>query len=145
MAAVDHAQSKQWRQLPMFLSASEIQSQYDPLDGDRRWERKPGSRGMEQETSAEMYARKLAESKKSRPFQKSLHADIQKNGVENPVSLALDGEDQITGMPTSRVKPQVLGGHHRVAVMADLNPHALIPVEHFKSYTDARNTKKDKY
>jgi ParB-like chromosome segregation protein Spo0J len=65
------------------------------------------------ESTEELLNRKLDESVKS-----GLYGDIRKNGITTPVSVS-----------TRIDNPQILDGHHRVAVMLNLSPDEVsIPV-----------------
>jgi len=149
--------SQQFEQLPMFMSAREIMKTYRPLEGDREvvW---PGERGKRSlywhpqkvETSADLYERKRQESldRSGSAGTMSLYDDIADNGPENPVSLQLKGAVEPGTMesgPSMDRRPQVLGGHHRLAVMAAERPDDLMPVEHFRDLWQARGWLQDRY
>ena len=68
------------------------------------------------ETDEQMYHRKLGESNAS-----GLTKSIKEQGVKMPISLATETQGR-SG------RPNVAGGHHRLAVMANLNPDQLLPV-----------------
>ena len=94
-------------------------------DADRRAGRevKPYYRGFTDrkeraapETDDQLWQRKLAESTKS-----GLTQGIRERGVEMPVMLATETQGRMG-------KPNIAGGHHRVAVMNNLNPDQLMPV-----------------
>lgn len=61
----------------------------------------------------------------------SLYEHIQAHGVENPVHLGTNvgGEG----------KPEVVGGHHRIAAAASINDQQLIPVLHHEDIRSARS------
>ena len=136
-------------QLKMFMSANEIMAQYQPLDGDRydseeeathssgggdyptardwrehRTQHTTGGsrlyiRGGVPETDEELWQRKADEADDY-----GLRSEIEEEGVQKPVSLGTN--------IGSQGKPQVVGGHHRIATMADLDPDELMPVIHIK-------------
>jgi hypothetical protein len=147
-------------QLPMFMSAKEIQTKYQPLDADRlggpededahpntTWSSSGGNnptqynkrgdvrrsfggsklydRYPKLETDQELWNRKAEEA-----GEYGLHEEIMEHGVQKPVSLG-----QQFG---NSGKPQVVGGHHRIAVMGEESPDELMPVLHFKSFGQAR-------
>jgi len=147
-------------QLPMFMSARDIQHQYQPLDADRlggyedehanphtTWSSSGGNNPTQRnwrgetrrsqggskmhdrypalESDQELWNRKAEEA-----GDYGLHEDIMEHGVQKPVSLG-----QQFG---NSGKPQVVGGHHRIAVMGEESPDELMPVLHFKSFGDAR-------
>jgi hypothetical protein len=133
---------QQFRQLPMFMTAREITSQYQALDGDRRgnWET-AGSI----EDDDRLFDRKYREAETDKWWgsdgtRTNLKDNILDEGVKNPVSLQVNM--QKTG---SRGKPEILGGHHRVAVMNDHKPDTFMPVEHFKDSWDAGTSLRDRY
>lgn len=108
-------------QLPMFLTAKEIQENFNPLPGDY----------LKGETASDVWKRKAQESREGSPGdarkktgKDTLADSIAKHGVQQPVSLYTQ-------------QPFVLGGHHRVAIAAETKPDMLIPV---KMEKDAWNT-----
>lgn len=125
--------SPQFQQLPMFMSAREIRSRYAPWPFDRYEVETPiASRtplGIRDETDPEFWARKRHEA--SLGVIPTLDQQILKDGVHTPVSLESPGKS----VPRD---PYVLGGHHRIAVMSEHKPDALMPVEHFPSGKAAR-------
>ena len=68
------------------------------------------------ETNQQLWDRKKSESDES-----GLTSRIKTEGVQMPVMLATETQGR-TG------KPNIAGGHHRVAVMNNLNPDQLMPV-----------------
>ena len=67
----------QFKQLPMFMSAREIKSQYDPWHGDFEYD-EDGN----EETPRELWDRKYEESKES-----GVHLSVVEGGVKRPVAL----------------------------------------------------------
>lgn len=142
----------------MFMSAREIQAKYQPLDADRAglngsnehttWSSGGGDnptarswRGHntrrttggsklymssgEPETDEQLWERKAEEADDY-----GLASEIREEGVLKPVSLGSQfGESG---------KPQIVGGHHRIAVMAEEAPDELMPVLHYDSFHEAR-------
>lgn len=136
-------------QLKMFMSANEIMAQYQPLDADRyggdeeehttyssgggeyptarSWQQhhtrrtEGGSklyiRGGEPESDEQLWERKAEEADDY-----GLRGEIEEEGVRKPVTLGTQFGDS--------GKPQVVGGHHRIATMADIAPDELMPVLH---------------
>lgn len=143
--------SQQFHQLPMFMSAREIRTDYQALDGDRDdrvahdWDASPEVHRPE--TDDELFGRKADEAwgdyDHSPNTHLSLGEHILRHGVENPVSL-MDPAAPKWDMG-SQGKPQILGGHHRVAVMEQEKPTALMPVEHFTSVKEAKRSLGKKY
>jgi hypothetical protein len=145
-------------QLPMFMSAREIKEQYQPLDADRygatgtnaRTTRSSG--GGEYATARtwqEHHTRRttggsklylagegiesdeqLWERKAEEADDYGLANDIREEGVQKPVSLGRQFGEM--------GKPQVVGGHHRIAVMGEEAPDELMPVLHYESFHHAR-------
>jgi len=64
----------------------------------------------------------------------TLHSNIKSEGVKKAVHLS-----QQRGM---QGKPQIVGGHHRIAASMDIDSDSLIPVIHHRDFKDARS--KDK-
>jgi len=71
--------------------------------------------------------------------EESLYESIAKHGVEHPVSLGTFGSHGSQG------KPEIVGGHHRLAAQFDLNPNQPIPVVHYRDIWDARHDPTRKY
>jgi len=160
-------------QLPMFMTAKEVLDRYRPAEGDRLYWYENG-RGTpdHEETDQELWERKLREAKgetrrhkfppwgaEERPPAPSkespgfLHPNaepeytsdrhpslfdaVKEEGVVAPISLQTDQE--------AGGRPQVLGGHHRVATMNDLDPEALFPVSFHDSMKDAKESLGESY
>jgi hypothetical protein len=87
------------------------------------------------ETDEQLYSRKLSEAKHRDPVTMghgvpTLFGSIRKEGVKTPIALGRDES-----------RPDfVAGGHHRLAVMAHLNPDQLLPVIHVNSVTEAKKS-----
>jgi hypothetical protein len=83
------------------------------------------------ETDEQMYARKYQESRNPKPGGgTTTFSSIALEGVKTPVAL---GHEEGTGRP-----PFVAGGHHRIAVMRNLNPDQYMPVIHVRSVGEAQ-------
>lgn len=107
----------------MFMTAREITAQYQPLDADRN--RTYDDRGLRTgwEDDAQVWDRKNAESEVLVGRQAvSLSARVLRDGVRSPVILG--------SAPGTQGKPQVVSGHHRIAIMNEHQPDDLIPVQH---------------
>ena len=136
----------QFQQLPMFMTAREIRDQYQGHDGSRR--RFAGLSGGEiqmfkgrHETEDEMFRRKVSEAEERWDHGGDyLAAHVRKHGVTHAISLQDD--PTIVG---SLGKPQILGGHHRVAVMHADRPDELMPVAHFRDVSEAMQALKGRY
>ena len=61
----------------------------------------------------------------------SLGESIEETGVQSPIRLGsrIGSED----------KPQIVGGHHRLAVQTQLDPNKLVPVLHHDDIWEARS------
>jgi hypothetical protein len=131
------------QQLKMFMSPAEIHASWAPLDGDRMntesesWGSSSssgsgsgsssgnfGERGHESDD--DLWDRKLDEAHEG-----NLARSIEEHGVKSPIRLG-----SIRG---SMGLPQIVGGHHRLAVQTDLDPHELIPVLHDTDIYSARS------
>jgi len=62
----------------------------------------------------------------------SLYDFTASHGVEKPVHLGTDARLGSEG------KPQIFGGHHRIAAMTHINQDQLIPVLHHEDFQEAR-------
>ena len=130
---------KQFHQLPMFMSAREIRSQYQALDGDR--DLVYGADGEEHdENDDQLFERKYDEAHDTEDADSghTLADSVRWDGVRNPISLQTGGFG-VYG------KPQVLGGHHRLAVMEEHRPDDLMPVAHFENTVQARKSLGNRY
>jgi len=118
----------QFSQLPMFMTAREIRSQYAPWEGDRET-----NEHGHMETDEQMWARKRHEA--SLGVEPTLDKQVMREGVKNPIPL-----QHVDPWWSGNAKPQLMGGQHRVAVMYEHRPDALMPVEHFEDFGDARRS-----
>lgn len=89
-----------------FLSVRHIFEKYQPSDQDRL---------NPNETDQELWERK-----KNFAGVRGLEKDIKKNGIRVPISLGYEYGSQ--------GKPQIWGGHHRLAVAHSINPDMEVPV-----------------
>lgn len=64
--------------------------------------------------------------------EQSLYDSVARDGVQKPVSLA---HEQFGSLG----KPEIVGGHHRLASQNNIDPDALVPVLHHKTIQDARS------
>lgn len=148
-------------QVPMWLTAREIRENWQALDGDKQdsfindkvketenelWERKfeealwrndmgdPISDEYEDEDGEWVDNYHIVGGKRvPGDAEWTLLQDIQVNGVLYPVSLQFH-----RSRVGSSGKPEILGGHHRVALMSEYSPDGFIPVEFFESPEQAR-------
>lgn len=122
-------------QLPLFMSAHEIQQSHQPLFGDRHgWESTLGEQGgsgstqtpygwepdQEHETDAQLWERKADEADQS-----DLADHIRTEGVHSAVQLGMTPQPHLE---EGDHKPEIVGGHHRIAVSAIEAHHRLMPV-----------------
>ena len=84
------------------------------------------------------------------PEEKSVYERLRDSNfnVRNPISLqfkdrARPGWDSLQEKEDPR--PEVLGGHHRIAVMSEYAPDKLMPVNHEPDIWSARTSLKDRY
>ena len=110
-------------QFKLFMTARELREQYDPNWGDFE----------DDETSEDVWNRKLRESKET-----GLHKDIEDIGVRMPVTVS---DNPATD---SEFKPEILGGHHRVASAFEINPDMLIPVHYGDDTESARSVERER-
>ena len=71
------------------------------------------------------------------PEPPSLYESIQEGGVQHPVHLGTQFGSQ--------GKPQIVGGHHRIAAALETRPDDLIPVLHHEDIYDAKASRGYKY
>ena len=114
----------QFSQLPMFMSAREIKSQYDPWHGDFE---------DDYETSDELWDRKYQEATLGK--EPTLDKQVLREGVKRPVALEV-----VHPWWNGDKKPEIMGGHHRIEIMARHKPDALMPVEHVSDFKEARRS-----
>ena len=105
-------------QLPMFLTGKEIQKHYQVGDYEHQRDEKDADVWKRKEENAHRYNYDEVGRMVPVSEEKSLAADILKNGVKKPVVFHTDG--------------RLAEGHHRTAVMAKGNPKGLVPVEHLE-------------
>lgn len=94
--------------------------------GDQRFRREARAniRRGHLETDAEVWERKSDEA--SYGYEPSLQDSIADEGVRHPVHLMFE--------PGSLGKPQVAGGHHRIAASLDVDSDKLMPVLHHENW-----------
>jgi len=143
----DTRAGQQFRQLPMFMSAREIRDEFQALDGDREDVITDDDEWTESDD--ELFDRKYEEANDWKLSHGTSWSDkdgltladsILKHGVENPISLQIDRDRR-----GDHWKPEILGGHHRVAVMHKHRPDDLMPVEHFEHTTQAQRSLGERY
>jgi hypothetical protein len=71
--------------------------------------------------------------------EETLYESVGKHGVTHPISLGTGGKPGMLG------KPQIVGGHHRVAAQFDQDPDRLMPVVHYRDIKDAQADKTRRY
>jgi len=157
--------SQQFEQLPMFMTAREIVSEYHPNPGDKDldW----NSQGYPtRETSDKLWHRKEREAQTRAAVERrtpptnevatgrNARAVIRRNKARQAAwregqhttlatHILRNGvENPISLSPNSRT---VVGGHHRVAVMLANKPDTLMPVEHFTDIVEAQRQLRDRY
>jgi hypothetical protein len=118
-------------QLAMYKTPKEIMSEYNPLKGDIRggetpkdtWKRKAdeGRTGLSGNSRNEAFSVDSPD---------TLENSIRREGVQNPVTL--EPKDLTFGY-----RPEVFGGHHRIATANKINPDMLIPVTYSNTLAGA--------
>ena len=101
-------------QLPMFMTAHEIMTHYQPHEEEFQ----------NGEDESALWKRKLKESKTVGPKEtKSRYQRFKEEGVKNPIEI---------GFPAylDRGEGAIYEGHHRVASMVKIDPNKLLPVEY---------------
>jgi len=119
-------------QLTMYKTPAEIMTDYNPLKGDMRsgedaedtWSRKAseGRKGLSGNSRNEAFS-------ESHPD--TLANSIKREGVQNPVTL------QTKDLSSFDMRPEVFGGHHRIATAAKIDKNMLIPVTYADSFSGA--------
>lgn len=141
---------------PMFMTGQEIKENFPPLNNDRRTVVLPESEkankydiGERKENDAELWARKLKESKYTgeQRFGEMAFAlgRPQQYGISRTTTLA--GVAAAKGMPghiavqtgNASDNGQILGGHHRVALSAEQFPEHLFPVKYHINLKEAQD------
>lgn len=116
---------QQFEQLPMFMSAHEIRSKYQPLEADHEeiedYDEATDHYSSTRETSDELWDRKAEEADDW-----GLTDNIREHGVHTPIPLNVDNG-------------QLANGHHRVAAMNDIDHHQLLPVLHVEDHELGRH------
>jgi hypothetical protein len=64
-----------------------------------------------------------------------MHDSIREEGVKAPVSIGHD----------ARGRKTIIGGHHRIAAAADIDPDRLMPVLHFRGTSPSVARQDDVY
>jgi hypothetical protein len=77
--------------------------------------------------------RKGEEFQEEQDYGPSLHDRIREEGVQKPVHLSYDQMGDFG-------KPEIVGGHHRLAAQHDIDPDQPIPVTHWKSIWEAKQS-----
>lgn len=123
-------------QLAMYKTPKEILSEYNPLRGDIRggetpkdtWKRKAdeGRKGLSGNSRNEAFSVDSPD---------TLENSIRREGVQNPVTI--QPKDLTFGY-----RPEVFGGHHRIATANKINPDMLIPVEYADRFDDASTNRR---
>ena len=153
---------------PMFMTGPEIKEHFPPLQGDKRNVALPENEkankydiGERKETDSELWDRKLKESKytgEQRYGKDAFSRDrngawrtlngpsLARTGIEAKSSLetvakksGIPGAVHVAdrpGYPSD--KPQVLGGHHRIALSAEQFKDHIFPVKYARNLGEAK-------
>ena len=131
---------------PMFMTGSEIKEHYAPFEGDKQ----PLKHNVfENESDQDLWNRKLTESKQTgleRHGEMSFAMGVpQRQGISKTSSLeSVSKEQGIKGhasLEWSAIpgrKPQVFGGHHRIALAAEQFKDHVFPVKYSESIEGAQ-------
>jgi hypothetical protein len=144
--------------MPMFMTGPEIKEHFAPLEGDKRVVKLPPNEranrydhGERKETDAEIWDRKLKESKQTgeqRFGEISFAMGLpQKYGISRTTTLG--GIAAAKGMPGGAIhvaeragypsdKQQILGGHHRVALSVEQFKDHIFPVMYHRNLDEAK-------
>lgn len=125
------------------MSANEIMASWNPALEDFEYttnEYKNGEwAGATRETTDEFWARKLREAKtptegnKYFPAKPALYDILKEQGVRNWIDL------EHPEHALRKDRPIILGGHHRLAAMMEIDPEAKLPVMLHEKRNDAVN------
>lgn len=121
--------------LPLFMNAREVLATVGMPEMEA-YRDKPA------ETMEQLLARKLNEAKGGEfiyddaPMSKALYAkaseslydQIKREGIKNPLNIYVDAKNE---------EKILFDGHHRLAVMNDIDPEAYFPVNRFNEEWDA--------
>lgn len=115
---------------PMFMTSRGIMDTHQGLAGDRKMVKEEGT--SRPETHEEFWSRKAEEHEDSG----MAHA-IRRQGYDTkyPISLRAPG----TSGPIETERPEILGGHHRLAQMVKEAPNQLLSVRHFGTTQQAKD------
>lgn len=145
----------------MFLTAREIVKNYRAIDGDRDPRVDNDETGepshLRLDSDAELYDRKYSDATVPQFAASTIHgaglADelrADKYNVRSPIPLQVPGNGyrhRNVSVPrrgqSGDPRPQVLNGHHRIAVMLKEQPDKLMPVEHYDSNFPVDNSMAD--
>lgn len=106
----------------------QAEGNYDPRTGEGS-----GTWNDRNDEAQDYVARKQEEHYDAQDYGSSLYEKIRDQGVLNPVHLSYD---QMGGFD----KPEVVGGHHRLAAQEDIDPDAHIPVAHWRNIREAQSS-----
>jgi hypothetical protein len=146
--------------MPMFMTGGELKEHYAPNEGDRN--PKPNN-VFESENDSELWSRKLSEAKQTgiERYGKDRFArdsggawrslagpELARKGIRPESSI--ESVSKAKGAPQGAVsvetktmgtdrKPQILGGHHRIALAAEQFKNHLFPVKHHDSLEQAQS------
>lgn len=121
---------------PVYRTAQGIMDEYQGLSGDRKWVPTGQGKKVRPETHQEFWDRKYSEIEGT-----TVARSLDRSGVRNPISLRAPGARGQT--PSER--PEILGGHHRVAYMQRHQPNQLLPVRNFNTGQEAKDQLGNRY
>jgi hypothetical protein len=139
---------------PMFMTGEEIKTHFAPNEDDKKIIDLPENEkankydhGFREENDSELWDRKLSEAKmtgRQRYGDMAFHMGAAPRGISPKSSL--ESVAKTRGIPgyvslqqtPKEGKPQVLGGHHRVALSADQFKSHIFPVKYYKNIEQAQ-------
>ena len=127
-------------QLAMFMTAPDIMATHQPLPGDAEHLGFHPTREAKKVWNAKLEGSKYA----GGGHEQSLHEHLTAGGQVPPVHLApVVAETTKPGarLPESAARnvPTVVGGHHRIAALADVDPNRALNVHHWPGVMAAKD------
>jgi len=145
--------------MPMFMTGGELKEHYAPFEGDRNplpnnvfasesdhevWDRKLKESKM---TGVERYGKDAFDRDRSGAWRDLNGPYLARKGIRAESSI--ESVSKAKGAPQGHVsvetptmgtsrKPQILGGHHRIALAAEQFKNHFFPVKHFDSIEQAQ-------
>jgi hypothetical protein len=140
--------------MPMFMTGPEIKTHFAPFEGDKKVIDLPDNEkatvydnGFREENDQELWDRKLSEAKmtgRQRYGEMAFHMGAVPRGISPKSSM--ESVAKTKGIPgfvsletqAEKGKPQILGGHHRIALAAAQFKDHIFPVKYYKNVEQAQ-------